>query len=82
MRKKYDLQVSRNQDPHSLVKRQMSRKALFAAYLFTTVLRSKAGAFQLVIGLIELFKKLLFLILRKEAGLGCIYILWEGKQTG
>lgn len=74
--------VSRNQDPQSCVRRQRSWKAVLAAYLFITVLSSKACFFQHAIGLIELFKKLLFLLRRKKAGLSCIYILWKQKQTG
>jgi len=48
---------------------------VITAYLFTTAQRSKAGALHHIIGLVKLIKKLLFLIFRKEAGLGCIDIL-------
>lgn len=57
--------VSRNQDPQSCEK---------ANVLFKTVLSSKASSVQHAISLIELFKKLVFLLLRKKAGLSCIYI--------
>lgn len=73
--------VSKNQDPQ-LCEKANVLKGSARRVLVYTVLRSKARAIQHAIGLIELFKKLSFLLRRKEAGLSCIYILWKEKQIG